>query len=143
MGRPGYRLLNSSPTDVIEFPVGPDPDSNLLAKQDKDIHLETGPGVKWDYKLSSRRTPSYVFTAPASLMQVFSDHHDNVRGSVDPFYFIFDVEASPSDALLCKKTDDFFKPEPIGMFISDGRVEQWYRFVLNLAEELTEEEIDA
>jgi len=139
MSNPGYQLIESPMGPVVELPCQMMPESNLLAKIRNVIHQETGPGIAYDYELSKRQTPSYIFFAPKSQLADFDFMDELVHGSVDAFYFLTDAGDSGT-AMLVKKKDSGFNPVPVGLFV-DGSTEQWYTLTLDLIEQITPETI--
>jgi hypothetical protein len=105
----------------------------------EEIKITTNRGVTFEYELSTRRTPVFIFTVSATQLADFRTMHDAVVG--DAFYFIPDIDASPLDLMHVRK-DPSFLPEPLGVFVKDGVAEQWFKFTLNLAEEITAADIE-
>ena len=137
MGLPAYYLVESPPDTPIELPVSYDPTSNPQFVTRDQVQLVTGRGVIFEYELSTRATPVYIFTVPASLLAAFKTMHDAVVGSA--FFFVPDMDA-PLPIHVRKEPN--FMPESIGVFFYEGIPEQWFRYELKLFEEITAADIE-
>lgn len=140
MGLPAYYTEESSPIDMVQLPISWDPLSNPYPKTREEIKLQTGPGVTFEYELSTRRTPTFIFTIPGSLLSQFEAMYDAVIGSA--FYFIPDIGVSPMDLLHVRITNPSFDHEPIGVLVYEGVAQQFFRWVIKMETEITALDIE-
>lgn len=140
MGLPAY-YTEANPSGLVTLPVSWDPLSNPYATTRNQIKLQTGRGVTFEYELFTQRSPTFIFTVPASQLTDLKTMYDAVVGS--PFYFIPDIGVSPQDLMHVRIKDPAgFLPEPIGVFLQDGTAEQWFKYELKLIAEIVAAEIE-
>lgn len=130
---------------IEEFPVYEEWVSDAFpSRRETDIALEAERGKKFVYKQGSRRVWKPYFKAITEAeLAFFETLHVAVGGQETPFYFVFDVDASPGDSVLVRKEAHF---EPVCVFagLVDGAFTRLYDYTLILTEEIdTEFEIDA
>lgn len=113
MGYPGYYLADASPIEIVTFPVGERPGSSLrgklgpLAREHTDLSFETEEGVLWIYPQVRRRIWDLIFRVNEYQLETFETLHLAVDGQRIAFYFMPDVDLSPSSAYLVRKEKDF------------------------------------
>ncbi len=114
MGYPGYYLADSSPTEIVTFPVAERPGSSLrgklgpFAKEHTDLSFETEEGVLWIYPQIRRRVFDLIFRVTEYELAIFETLHLAVDGQRIAFYYMPDVdELSPLVSYLVRKEKDF------------------------------------
>jgi len=144
MGLSAYYTEEASPATPVTLPVAWDPLSNPYAKDREQIKLQTGRGITFEYELWTRKSPTYIFTIPASQLAEFETMYDAVVGQA--FFFIPDVDADISplgEALHVRiREPNDFSPEPVGVFLNEGVPEQFFRYELRLETEITAADIE-
>src|SRR5262245_60235417 len=131
MGLPEYFADTVS---MVTLPISWDLLSNPYPETREIAVLETGRGVTFEYELWKRRTPTFIFTIPKSLLPEFKAMHDAVVGQA--FTFIPDIGVSPMDAMLVRKEPNF-SLEPLGVYLYNGQPEQFFKYSLILRAEIT------
>jgi len=140
MGLPAYYTEDSSPVTPVLLPISWDPLSNPYEITRDQIKLETERGIIFEYEMSTRASPTFIFTIPESLLAEFRTMYNAVVGSA--FFFIPDADVSPSGVMHVRIKDPTgFMVEPFGVFLVEGQAEQLFRYQLKLIEEITAAEI--
>lgn len=141
MANPGYSLADSSPPEIVEFPVAERPGSSLrgklgpTAREHTNLEFETEEGVLWIYPQIRRRIFRLIFRVNEYDLEIFETLHQAVDGNRIAFYYYPDVEASPLTSFLVRKARDF-DPQQIDTptYISNVIV-PIYDYVLEMREE--------
>lgn len=144
MGYPGYYLADTSPIEVVTFPVAERPGSSpigrtrtgaVLAREHTDLVHETDEGVLWVYPQVRRRRWRLIFRVSEDDLEIFETLHVAVDGQRIAFYFVPDVDASPFVSYLVRKVPDF-DPQQIDTPKTElGEIIPMYDYVLEMREE--------
>lgn len=142
MGASAYYLTEESPQTWTTLVRAPRPESEPYPITDEGIHLETGRGVPFDYGLSSRDTPIYVYRVSTTELATFRAFHQAVvvDGERLPFWFLKDVD-HPENVLHCRKQLSF-KPAFVALASPAGSVEQMWDITIELEEEIEAADVE-
>lgn len=133
MGATGYSLDG---LDWIPLPVGPR-FGGAIDKQQEDLEIVTGRGVRWIYRLYDRDYAQLTFRCTTDDIADFENLHNQVDGQAIPFYFSLDITASPIVSIYGKKEKGFAKGQ-----MQQAADEPFYDYVMTIIGEISPDSVD-
>jgi len=139
MGLPGWYLADVG--DLATLPRSYRWSSEDEGQENAVILNETTGGVRYGYHFFNREVRQYIFRIPASMIPDFKAIHEATFGSVIPFWFVPDVDASPMTAMFVRKEKDFL-PVKVGPGRWTSDLEGVYDYTLMLTAEVEEQTLE-
>lgn len=133
----GFTAYSMNGVDWVPLPRGPRFAGTFGEREQIDLELVTGRGVRWIYRLFDRDNADLTFRFPSDEKADFRMMHDLADGKAIPFYFTLDYTASPLVAIYARK-EAGFKP----VILSQASDPVIYEYNLKLTGEISPDSVE-